>query len=120
MALWDKVKQELDRAGRVAQDALDEGKLRLEAHRLRQLADKAAQHLGYAVYRARQSGTPLAEAELGRYAETLHGHEAEAARLEAKLAEMRTEAGRPGAASDAPSGTGAPPAAGPDERGANI
>jgi hypothetical protein len=120
MALWDKVKHELDRAGRVAQDALDEGKLRLEAHRLRQLADKAAQHLGYAVYRARQSGTALAEAELARYAETLHGHEAEAARLEAKLAEMRADAGRPDAATAEPKAPGAPPSGGPDERGANI
>ena len=56
MALWNKLKTELDRAGRAAQDALDEGKLRLEAFRARQLADKAAQALGYAVFRAKQAG----------------------------------------------------------------
>ena len=53
MALWNKLRTELDRAGRVAQDALDEGKLRLEIFRARQLVDRAAQSLGYAVYRAR-------------------------------------------------------------------
>ncbi|HEX2721802.1 MAG TPA: hypothetical protein VHM24_02725 [Gemmatimonadaceae bacterium] len=49
MAFIDKIREELDRAGRAAQDALDEGKTRLEAFRTRQLADKAAQALGYAV-----------------------------------------------------------------------
>ena len=59
MAIWDKLKTELDRAGKAAQNALDEGKVRLEAFRTRQLADKAAQALGYAVYRAKQSGSEL-------------------------------------------------------------
>ena len=62
MPLWDKVKQELDRAGQVAQDALDEGRIRLEAHRARQMADKAAEALGYAVYRARQGGGEILQA----------------------------------------------------------
>ena len=57
MALLDRLKQELDRAGKAAQDAFDDGKTRLEAFRTRQLADKAAQSLGYAVYRARKGGT---------------------------------------------------------------
>ena len=56
MALFDKLKEELDRAGKAAQGAFDEGKIRLEAFRTRQLADKAAQALGYAVVRAKQSG----------------------------------------------------------------
>ncbi len=59
MPLWDKVKQELDRAGQVAQDAIDEGRIRLEVQRARRLADRAAQVLGYAVHRARQGGTAL-------------------------------------------------------------
>ncbi|HZF67226.1 MAG TPA: hypothetical protein VEZ47_04230 [Gemmatirosa sp.] len=124
MALWDKVKQELDRAGRVAQDALDEGKVRLDALRVRQLADKAAQHLGYAVYRASEAGTPLADEEMARYVATLHGHEAEAARLEARLADLRTDdRTSPGGAASAatpPHATGAPPSMGADDRGANI
>src|SRR5258707_14518892 len=56
MALLDRLKQELDRAGKVAQDAFDDGKTRLEAFRTRQLADKAAQALGYALYRSKKSG----------------------------------------------------------------
>ena len=56
MAIWDKLRTELDRAGKVAQDALDEGKTRLEAFRARQQADKAAQALGYAVFRAHRPG----------------------------------------------------------------
>jgi hypothetical protein len=89
MAIWDKLKTELDRAGRAAQSALDEGKIRLEAFRVRQLADKAAQALGYAVYRARQDGKDLEPDTYARLSSTLAAHEAEAARLEAKLREAQ-------------------------------
>ena len=37
MAIWDKLKTELDRAGKAAQSVVDEGKVRLEAFRTRQL-----------------------------------------------------------------------------------
>jgi len=43
MALLDKLRQELDRAGRSAQRAFDEGRIRLELYRARQSADKFAQ-----------------------------------------------------------------------------
>jgi hypothetical protein len=59
MPLWDKLKGELDRAGRAAQNALDEGRIQLDAFRARQRLDKAAQALGYAVYRARTAGAEL-------------------------------------------------------------
>lgn len=87
MPLWDKLKQELDRAGKVAQGALDEGKLRLEVFRVRQLADKAAQTLGYAVYRARAAGADLDADSYGRLAAALQAHETEASRLERDLEE---------------------------------
>src|SRR5215208_2799296 len=80
MALLDRLKQELDRAGKAAQDAFDDGKTRLEAFRSRQLADKAAQALGYAVYRSKKSGGDLD-------AET---YDAEAARLESEI-ELRRQ-----------------------------
>lgn len=107
MPLWDKVKQELDRAGQVAQDALDEGRIRLEAHRVRQLADRAAQTLGYAVYRAHAAGTPLDDAELARHAAKVDEYEGEATRLEAQLATVqnrwRSAGGRgPDGGPDAP------------------
>ena len=55
MANWAQPKTELDRAGQAAHTALDEGKVRHEAVRTRQLADKAAPALGYAVLRAKLS-----------------------------------------------------------------
>jgi hypothetical protein len=85
MALLDRLKQELDRAGKVAQDAFDDGKTRLDAFRTRQLADKAAQALGYAVYRSKKSGGDLDAATYDRLKATLETHDGEAARLEAEI-----------------------------------
>jgi hypothetical protein len=59
MAIWSTLKGELDKAGRAAQGALDEGKLRLEQHRAKQRAEAAAASLGFAVYRARAAGGEL-------------------------------------------------------------
>jgi hypothetical protein len=89
MALWDKVRTELDRAGKAAQDALDEGKTRLESFRARQLADKAAQALGYAVFRAKQAGTEVDWATLQRLVNALAEKEAEVQRLEKELADEK-------------------------------
>ena len=106
MPIWNRVKQELDRAGKAAQDALDEGKIRLEAFRTRQLADKAAQALGYAVYRARAAGGDLEAETYERLRETLSGHETEATRLEQQLEEIaRTRRDRPGTDLTTTSGT---------------
>lgn len=85
MAIWDKLKTELDRAGKAAQGALDEGKTRLEAFRARQLADKAAQALGYAVFRAKQAGTEVDWETLQRLVTALAEKEAEVQRLEKEL-----------------------------------
>jgi hypothetical protein len=90
MAILDRLKQELDRAGKVAQDAFDDGKTRLEAFRTRQLADKAAQSLGYAVYRARKGGSDLDAATYDRLRATLETHDTEAARLESEI-ELRRQ-----------------------------
>src|SRR6186997_602363 len=91
MALFDKLKEELDRAGKAAQGAFDEGKIRLEAFRTRQLADKAAQALGYAVYRAKQSGNELDPESYARLSATLATHETEASRLEQQLRDLGPE-----------------------------
>jgi hypothetical protein len=102
MALLDRLKQELDRAGKVAQDAFDDGKTRLEAFRTRQLADKAAQALGYAVYRSKKSGGDLDAATYDRLRATLETHDTDAARLEAEI-ELRRQQASParGSASSA-------------------
>src|SRR5215207_4710237 len=91
MAFIDKLKEELDRAGRAAQNALDEGKVRLEAFRTRQLADKAAQALGYAVFRARQAGGEIDPESYARLSASLATHEAEATRLEQELRDAGPE-----------------------------
>jgi hypothetical protein len=102
MALFDKLKEELDRAGKAAQGAIDEGKIRLEAFRTRQLADKAAQALGYAVFRAKQAGSEVDADTYSRLSATLATHDAEAARYEAELDRKRKEASARADASSAP------------------
>jgi hypothetical protein len=102
MPLLDRLKQELDRAGKAAQDAFDDGKTRLEAFRTRQLADKAAQSLGYAVYRAKKSARDLDAATFDRLSATLETHDSEAARLESEIELRRQQS----AASRASSGSG--------------
>ncbi len=90
MALWNKVKQGIDKAGKAAQDVFDEGKLRLDAYRAREQADKAAEALGYAVFRAVDAGGELAADVRERLLMTLRALEADARRLEAELAAART------------------------------
>jgi hypothetical protein len=116
MGIWDKVQGELNRAGKAAQDALDEGRLRLEIFRVRQLADKAAQALGYAVYRAKEKGEELDAATWDRLAATLREHEAEATRLDVELQKVKAPPADPAAepaaaaaSADAPPAPDAPP-----------
>ena len=91
MPLWNKLKQELDRAGQAAQEAIDEGRDRLDAFRARQLADKAAQALGYAVYYARQKGTELDADTYSRLASTIAAHEADEARAKGEERKQQAE-----------------------------
>jgi hypothetical protein len=109
MSFLDKLQVELNRAGKAAQEAIDEGRLRLEIFRVRQLADKAAQALGYAVYRANNKGEEIDVAAWDRLSATLREHEAEATRLDAELTKLKE--GAPSA--DAPPAE-TTPAAGAD------
>lgn len=97
MGLWEKVQKEIDRAGSVAKGALDEGKLRIELFRVRQQADKAAQALGYAVYRAKRDAKELEPDTLDRLHKTLQDYEAEAKKLEEDLARALRREGEPSA-----------------------
>jgi hypothetical protein len=90
MAIWNTLKRELDKAGQVAQGALDEGKLRLEAHRAKQRAEAAAASLGFAVYRARVEGADLAPERYRVLAETIASAEADMARLETEIEVAKT------------------------------
>jgi hypothetical protein len=89
MPIWGRLKQELDRASRAAQGAIDEGRVRLEVFRARQRADRAAQTLGYAVYRARKEGRDMPTEEYERDASEISRAEAEVERLESQLADLR-------------------------------
>ena len=92
MALFDKIKQGLDKAGKAAQDVFDEGKLRLDAYRAREQADKAAEALGYAVFRAWENGAELDADAKERLAGALRTREAEARTLETDLASAKATA----------------------------
>ena len=103
MALWNKLKDELNRAGRAAQDALDEGKIRLDMMRSRQAMDRAAQKLGYAVYRARKLGGDVPSDEYARLSSEVANAEGEVERYETLLREAanrRKASGEP--STDAP------------------
>ncbi|MHB0962961.1 MAG: hypothetical protein ACYC5V_07130 [Gemmatimonadaceae bacterium] len=125
MSFLDKLQVELNRAGRAAQDAIDEGRLRLEIFRVRQLADKAAQALGYAVYRAKAKGEELDAAAWDRLSATLKEHEAEASRLDAELTKVRENEPAAEAAPAGDTPAAAPPAdnqappSGPDSAAGN-
>ncbi len=106
MAIWDKLREELDdaarvtqdalqKAGKAAQEAIDEGKLRLDAFRARQEADRAAQAYGYALYRARKAAAPLDADTDNRLYNALAEHESEAARLEAAASVVRNKGDAP-------------------------
>ncbi|MES2180425.1 MAG: hypothetical protein V4550_21415 [Gemmatimonadota bacterium] len=92
MAIWNTLRGELDKAGRAAQNALDEGKLRLESHRAKQRAEAAAASLGFAVYRARSAGAELEQERYNVLSATLASAEAEIARLEREIAEKTSQA----------------------------
>lgn len=93
MAIWDKVKEGIDKAGKAAQDVFDEGKLRLDAYRAREQADKAAEALGYAVFRAADAGGELAADARDRLMAALRAQDAEARRMETELAAARAANG---------------------------
>jgi hypothetical protein len=101
MALWDKVKQGIDKAGKAAQDVFDEGKLRIEAYRAREQADKAAEALGYAIFRAQEAGGALDADAQTRLTDALRTRDVEARRLETELANAKAAAAAAGTASGA-------------------
>lgn len=119
MALWEKVKQGIDKAGKAAQDAFDEGKLRLDAYRVREQADKAAEALGYALFRATEAGGELDANARQRLMAALRARDEDARRLETELANERARTaaqGSPGATAgpgEAASPTSSPPPVSP-------
>ena len=96
MTLLDDLQKELGRAGKVARDAFDEGKVRVDLFRARREADAAAQALGYAVHRAREAAAKAAvhEATGGANAERAEPDAGIIARLDSALLQAMQEVGR--------------------------
>jgi hypothetical protein len=82
MAIWDNVKQGIDKAGKLVENAVDEGKVRIDAKRARDRADRAAQALGYACFQAWEANRELDGDVLRRLVTALRDAEAEATRTE--------------------------------------
>jgi len=91
MALLDRLRQELDRAGRQASRAFDEGRLRLELYRAKQSLDRFAQRFGYASYRARKAGADLPPEEVTAHMNNMTAAEAEVTRLETLITQAAKE-----------------------------
>jgi hypothetical protein len=91
MALIDRLRFELDRAGRQASRAFDEGRLRLDLYRAKQSLDRFAQRYGYATYRAKKAGAELPAEEHTAHMSNLTAAEAEVTRLETLIAETAKE-----------------------------
>lgn len=118
MTIWDKVKEGIDKAGKAAQDVIDDGKTRIDAYRAREQADKAAEALGYAVFRATEQGQELEGDSRERLMRSLRERDTEARRLEAILASEN--AAKPEPPPPPPPAAGAPaePPAPPPPAGA--
>jgi hypothetical protein len=102
MAVWDRLKEGVQRAEQVAAGAIDEGRLRLDARRARQAADHAAQALGYAVVQAWEQGRVLEGSTVDRLARAVREREQDAIRLEQQATAAAGWRGRPGAAAADP------------------
>jgi hypothetical protein len=109
--IWDKLKTEIDKAGKAAQEALDEGKIRYDLFRLRQSANKSAQDLGYAFYRARKDGREMDHESYSRLFSALAEQETEMARLDALLKTLDAPEASSPDASGSSSHAGPPPPA---------
>ncbi len=117
MSLFDRFAAGLETLGKKANQALDEGKLRVELVRVRRRMDNAARELGYLTYR-QAKGTTAAPADVEALTRRIADAETAAARLEAEIAELKQGKGGSAAGPDAGRpGTESGPAAGGDASG---
>lgn len=88
MNLLDRLTAGLDKLGEKANQALDEGRLRMDLLRVRRRKDNAARDLGYVVYRQSKGSAP-AEGEVESLTRRIAEAEADIERLEARIKEVR-------------------------------
>jgi uncharacterized protein YceH (UPF0502 family) len=111
MSLFDRMAAGLETLGKKANQAFDEGKLRVELVRVRRRMDNAARDLGYLTYR-QAKGTAAAPADVEALTRRISDAEASVARLEAEIAQVKQRAsGTSGGGSAGPSASGSGPAA---------
>ncbi|HTT69206.1 MAG TPA: hypothetical protein VMF70_14375 [Gemmatimonadales bacterium] len=120
MKLIDRLAAGLETLGKKANQALDEGKLRVELMKARRRMDAAARELGYLTYR-QAKGTQAPQTDVEALTQRIAEAEAAAARIEAQIAQLRPQpaggaasASPPAgpAATDAAAAPGEPPASG--------
>ncbi|MGA2383461.1 MAG: hypothetical protein ABSG61_08500 [Gemmatimonadales bacterium] len=115
MSLMDRFAAGLETLGKKANQALDEGKLRVDLLRTRRRMDSAARDLGYVTYRqAKGQGAP--EGEIESLTRRIAEAEAEVGRLQAAIDKLRAEHHGAGPTHDGPAATDAasPPADTPE------
>ena len=109
MSLFDRFAAGLETLGKKANQALDEGKLRVELVRVRRRMDNAARDLGYLTYR-QAKGTTAAPGDVEALTHRIADGETAAARIEVDIAQVkqrRTGAAGSGAAESGAAGSGA-------------
>ena len=113
MSLMDRVTAGLETLGKKANQALDEGKLRVDLLRARRRMDNAARNLGYVTYR-QAKGQPAPEGEIESLTRRIAEAEAEIKRIQEEIEKLKGD--RRGQTQDGPEATGAasPPAETPE------
>jgi multidrug efflux pump subunit AcrA (membrane-fusion protein) len=106
MSLMDRVAAGLEALGKRANQALDEGKLRLELLRARRRMDGAARELGYVTYR-QAKGRSAPEGEVESLTRRIADAEAEVARLRTAIDKLGAERHGGGPKQDGPAATDA-------------
>jgi len=115
MSLMDRIAGGLETLGKKANQALDEGKLRMDLLRARRRMDGAARDLGYVTYRqAKGQGAP--DGEIESLTRRIAEGEAEVARIQTAIDKIRGERHAAGPTHDGPAATDAasPPADTPE------
>jgi hypothetical protein len=115
MNLMDRVAAGLETLGKRANQALDEGKLRVELLRARRRMDRAARDLGYVTYR-QAKGQSAPDGEVESLTRRIAEAEAEVARIQAAIDKLSAD--RRGAAPGAPAAEAGPTQDGPAATGA--
>ena len=102
MNLIDRISSGFSRLADRTNQALDEGRLRMELARVRRRKDQAARDLGYLVYNERSKGTKPAEGELDFLVRRIADAETEMAKLDQQINAIREARRNPATAAATP------------------